>query len=428
MSTSRVLIVTQTSDDSTQIAHTITRMGFVADTQQTTRFEVSASKEEYDLVLLNGDQASQNVQHMLQQMRSSTVHQRIGVIAVTDQETDEHLARLWELGVHDFITRPINALVLEARVKSVLQQQASLKKIDAQNALLELKMEELQLQKEVLTEQKTSIAQANEEITDSISYARRIQDAMLPAEKEIKSSLPASFILFRPRNIVSGNFYWFAKKQLADYYHKLILAVGDCTGQGVPGAFMSMIGDSLLNHTVHDLDIHEPDQILGEMDRGVWAKLHQNDNNNRDGMDLSLCMVDIKAKLLKFAGARQNLVYFQNNELFFIQGDERKIGGMKRENTPDALFQLHSIDVSIPTEVYLFTDGYQNQLGNDPLHQVNTNRFHKLLREIHHHPAQEQLQLLEDRLASWDDSEKPSNTNATGLTDDVLIWYFKLDL
>ena len=406
----------------------ISKMGLEAEIKQTPVFEMVASEEVYDLILLNADIAHQNGSHLLQDIKNEPAYKRVGVIVLTEDQTDEYLAGLLEMGAHDFVAKPVNALELEARVKSVLEQQASLKKIDEQNALLEIKMEELQLQKEVLTEQKTSIAQANEEITDSINYAKRIQESMLPAEKEINDALVESFILFRPCNIISGDFYWFAKKQLSDYYHKLILAVVDCTGHGVPGAFMSMIGDSLLNHAVHDLEIHEPDQILAEMDEGVWAKLNQARNTNRDGMDISLCMVDVKEKVLKFAGARQHLVYFQNNELLFVKGDSNKIGGEKRQNNQEELFQVHTIDVSEPTWVYLFTDGFQNQLGGDKHRKLKGNRFRQLLQEIHQYPAQKQLEVLEEQLEKWIANAEPKEGYATNLIDDVLVWGFKLDL
>ncbi|HAS44355.1 MAG TPA: hypothetical protein DCS93_28010 [Microscillaceae bacterium] len=424
---SKVLIINQEASNSTQIEEVIIQMGLSAEVRQEVDFGNNHSENAYDLILLNADNTHQTEKQLLQQIKNMVAYKRVGVIVVTDDQTDDYLAHLWEMGAHDFIAKPINALELEARVNSVLQQQASLKKIDTQNALLELKMEELQLQKEVLTEQKTSIAQANEEITDSINYAKRIQESMLPAEKDIKAALPESFMLFRPCNIVSGDFYWFAKKQLSDYYHKLILAVVDCTGHGVPGAFMSMIGDSLLNYAVHDLDIHEPDQILAEMDQGVWDKLNQSQNTKRDGMDVSLCMVDVKEKVLKFAGARQHLVYFQNNELFFVKGDKSKIGGVRQENPQESLFRVHTIDISTPTWVYLFTDGYQNQLGGSKHRKLKGNRFRQLLQEVHHYPTQKQLEVLESELESWIANETPKEGRATNLVDDVLVWGFKLD-
>jgi len=174
---SKVLIINQEADDSKEIEEVIVQMGLVADTQQATGFGTNHSENPYDLILLHANTAHQTEKQLLKQIKNTVAYKRVGVIIITEGQTDDYLAHLWEMGAHDFISKPINALELEARVKSVLQQQTSLKKIDTQNALLELKMEELQLQKEVLTEQKTSIAQANEEITDSINYAKRIQDS-----------------------------------------------------------------------------------------------------------------------------------------------------------------------------------------------------------------------------------------------------------
>ena len=251
---------------------------------------------------------------------------------------------------------------------------------------------------------------------------------MLPSIDNIETSLPESFVLFRPCDIISGDFYWFAKKQLSDYYHKLILAVVDCTGHGVPGAFMSMIGDSLLNHAVHDLKLYEPDQILREVDEGVWAKLNQEHNDNRDSMDLSLCMIDKKEKKLKFAGASHHLVYIQNNELFFIKGDSMSIGGEQRDSQRKTTFKVHVIDVSIPTWIYMYSDGYQNQFGGENHKKMMATRFRQLLFDIHTHPANKQQEILETNLDTWVAKPEIVTYQTSPLIDDVLVWGFKIDI
>lgn len=423
---SKILVLDQEEQSSELLEGIISQMGLDIDTtpDPTTVFE--QAEQFYDLILLDADIPCIEECGLFRKIKNAS--KRIGVIVMASDQSDDHLARLLEMGAHDFISKPIQALEVETRVKSILHQQAYLKEIDEQNKLLELKMEELHLQKEILTEQKSDIAQANNDITESITYAKRIQEALLPSGKNIATSLPESFILFRAREIVSGDFYWFAKKQLSDYYHKLILAVVDCTGHGVPGAFTGMIGDAMLNQAVHDLELHEPDQILTVMDQGVRVKLSQEKGTSREGMGVSLCMLDRKQKILKFAGARQHLVYFQNNELFFIKGGNAPIGGAQRKGDDDLCFQVHTIDVSVPTWVYLYTDGYQSQFGGKKHRKLRGNRFRQLLHEIHLYPAERQKQVLEDKLHAWVLSNQAKGGVAAQLIDDVLVWGFKIEV
>lgn len=427
---SKVLILGNSTAENLATGQIIRQMGLSFELMPDLSQLLEGDQNDFALLLIDTQMPHDESSDILLQIKNTPAYKRMGIIVMIGEENgaDHSLARFLEMGAHDFIPKPVHPLELKTRVMSILTQQEHLKEIDYQNALLELRMEELQLQEEVLTEQKTSIAQANNDITESITYAKRIQEAMLPSTESIKASLPESFILFQASRIVSGDFYWFARKQLSDYYHKLIVAAVDCTGHGVPGAFMSMIGDSLLNYAVHDLELHEPDQILVEMNDGVWAKLHQDENDNRDSMDLSLCMIDKKEKVLKFAGARHHLVYIQNNELFFIKGDTQSIGGHQSQSPDQVSFTKHTIDVSIPTWVYLYSDGYQNQFGGENDKKLTGKRFRQLLFDLHTLPAQEQHRILEAKLHEWIGKPENSTTDDLELVDDVLVWGFKLTL
>lgn len=425
---SKVLILNNETPESIHIGQVISQMGLPFEIKSDVSCLLEADQNELALILMDATLPQGDEMETLLKIKNNPTYKRVGIIVIIGEQSDDYLARFLEMGAHDFVTKPVHPLELQTRAMSILKQQEHLKEVDYQNALLELRMEELQLQEEVLTEQKTTIAQANEDITESITYAKRIQEAMLPSMDSIKASLPESFVLFRACDIVSGDFYWFARKQLSDYYHKLILATVDCTGHGVPGAFMSMIGDSLLNHAVHNLELHEPDQILTEMDTGVWAKLNQGQNNNRDGMDLSLCMIDKREKVLKFAGARHHLVYIQNNELFFIKGDSMSIGGEQRKSQNRTLFTKHTIDVSVPTWVYMYSDGFQNQFGGKNDKKLMGSRFRQLLFELHSLPAHKQHHILKAKLHEWVGKSEAAPHQELELVDDVLVWGFQLSL
>ncbi|MCS6967468.1 MAG: GAF domain-containing protein [Cytophagales bacterium] len=245
-----------------------------------------------------------------------------------------------------------------------------------------------------IARQRESIQKSNEKITASLNYASRIQNAMLPDPAQIAHCLPDSFVFFRPRDIVSGDFYWMQEKN-----GKVLLAAVDCTGHGVPGAFMSMIGIDLLNEIVNQRGITQPDQILNLMHRRIRQALKQDVTQNRDGMDIALCMIDERAKSLAFAGARTSIVYLQNGELFEIKGNNVPIGGLQHEK--DRIFTCYWISLEMPTTFYLFTDGYKDQFGGENNTKLTARLFKQLLYDIHQYPAPTQKQLLADYLEKW---------------------------
>ncbi|OJJ14273.1 hypothetical protein BKI52_43090 [marine bacterium AO1-C] len=272
-------------------------------------------------------------------------------------------------------------------------------KLSKQNVALETQQQQILQQKEKLEEKNTHI-------TASISYAQRIQQAILPPIKDIQAALPDSFILFRPRDIVSGDFYWF--KEIDD---KIFISAVDCTGHGVPGAFMSMIGNELLHKIVTDFGITEVDQILGKLNESVRKALQQDETNNRDGMDMTMVGIHKQTSAIEFAGAKNPIYYVQNGEMHQIKGDKTPIGGMKikRQDT----YTKHLIDVSQPTTFYLFSDGFQDQFGGPNNKRFMTKQFRELLLSIHSQPMDTQKQLLEQALEDWMQEEEQ--------LDDILV-------
>lgn len=272
--------------------------------------------------------------------------------------------------------------------------------------------EEMSLTMETLQEKNIIIEQKNKAIGDSINYARRIQSAMLPQDEDLKASVSDSFILFRPRDIVSGDFYWFAQKG-----NTTIIAAIDCTGHGVPGAFMSLIANELLNHIVHDNHITIPNEILQELHKGIRKALKQKETRNRDGMDMALVSIRQKEKKLLFAGARNPLVYFQNNELHIIKGDKVSIGGEQKEK--ERLFTNHEVTLDSPLTFYIFSDGYQDQFGGFEGRKLSPRRLRETFHKIYQNPFQEQKEELNLLFDNWRGEEEQ--------IDDVLIIGVKVD-
>ncbi len=202
------------------------------------------------------------------------------------------------------------------------------------------------------TKDNKKINQQNKNIKGSINYAKRIQEAMLPKAEQYPPGFQNSFILFMPRDTVSGDFYWLSEvKRGPQQEADVAFAVVDCTGHGVPGAFMSMIGINVLNGLV-SRGITQTDRLLESLDQEIRIALQQEVSGNNDGMDVGLCIYRQKEKMLEFSGAKNPLLYIQNKELFKIKGDTHSIGGRRKSNQPFS-FKKHEIKIDAPTVLIL---------------------------------------------------------------------------
>ena len=243
---------------------------------------------------------------------------------------------------------------------------------------------------------------------------------MLPQMHMIKESLDA-FILYRPRDIVSGDFYWFANVEqvaLNQTRRRSIIIAADCTGHGVPGAFVSMVGNELLNEIIKRHEVHEPYQILEWLNEGIKRVFQFKETQSRDGMDITICAIDKENKVMEFAGAHNPIVYVQNNEMNVIKGDKISIGEkwpkkMKRHTN-------HTIPIDVPTTFYLFSDGFQDQFGGEKGKKFMRAKFYHLLHEASSLPVDKQQQLIEKRLDDW--------MGEYAQIDDILVLGVKLEL
>ena len=247
---------------------------------------------------------------------------------------------------------------------------------------------------QVLRERKKEIEQKNMHITKSIVYASKIQKALLPDEVCFKENFNDYFIIFKPRDIVSGDFYYMQK--VNDY---LLFAAVDCTGHGVPGAFMSMLGTSFLNNIVRKQEVTSSAQVLDIMRNDVKKSLHQTGKKGeqKDGMDMVLCAYNTKTRELQFAGAHNSLILIRNNELIEYKGDRMPIGIHRKEKD----FTNNIIKIEKGDKVYIYSDGFQDQIGGAENKKYKAKHFKQLLLETSKYDVQTQKQKIEQEYEQW---------------------------
>lgn len=245
-----------------------------------------------------------------------------------------------------------------------------------------------------LVEQKEIIEEKNKHITDSIIYAKRIQDATLPSIGKVRNFLDDSFVLFKPKDIVSGDFYW-----IEEAGDTILFSVVDCTGHGVPGAFLSLIGHNSLNQIVNELGIYEPADILYELDKIVYRTLQNNleKTNIKDGMDMSIVAYNKNTKEITFSGAFNPLYLVIDGELTEIKGDKIAIGSGQTEKA----YRNHKIQLKEGDCIYLFSDGYADQFGGPKGKKFKYSKFKELLIEYHDQPMMRQHDILDMTIEDW---------------------------
>ena len=301
---------------------------------------------------------------------------------------------------------------LEQKVKertSEIEQQKE--EITAQKDEVEAQRDEIEAQRNFALEQKDQIENQNKSITDSIVYAKRIQSAILPPEAHIHELLHENFIFYKPRDIVSGDFYWI--KQVNQY---IVLVAADCTGHGVPGAFMSMLGISYLNEIVQRREITQANQVLNELRKQIKHSLRQHGqrDESKDGMDMAICVINTKDNMMQYAGAFNPLYLIRDvngePELKEIKADRMPVGFYHGKDKP---FTNHEIQLEMSDTFYIFSDGFIDQTGGEDNKKYMSKNFKNLLLEIHEQPMYEQKEILDKKIKDWMDSNPQM--------DDILV-------
>lgn len=266
---------------------------------------------------------------------------------------------------------------------------------DRKKAELELKEKNLLLEKK------------NSEISDSIQYAKRIQDAILPDTEAIRKAFADCSVFYAPKDVVSGDFYWYYRRD-----NLVFLAAIDCTGHGVPGAMMSVLGNSLLREIVIKRGATNPDEILNQLDDELYISLHSSGNGQeyREGMDLALVVFDITSRLVKYAGAMRPLVRIKDGKVTEVKADRFPIGSFTDQQK---VFHVNEFTLEEGESLYIFSDGFADQFGGERSKKLNKKRFYELLLTASEMTGEEQEAYFEYALRNWKQDEEQ--------TDDVLV-------
>ncbi len=311
----------------------------------------------------------------------------------------------------------LHNLLLQEQKEEIEQQRNNLllmnEHVNQQKEEILAQRDAIEQKNETLENTLQNLAKKNNNITASITYAKRIQEAMLPSMQVFRRLLPESFVFYLPRDIVSGDFYWIVQKD-----GWTVVAAVDCTGHGVPGAFMSIAGEAMLRQIVEVQNVIRPDLILNELHVKVRKALRQGESQNRDGMDVAICAYHPQKNILQFAGAQNQLIYVKEGKLQRIRGDRQPIGGLQRE--AERVFNYHELEITTPTMCYLFSDGYQDQFGGAAGRKFMHHRFKDLLHRIHTLPFEEQAKKLGETLQLW------MYEGGETQLDDILVIGFRL--
>jgi len=270
------------------------------------------------------------------------------------------------------------------------------KKVKERTAQVVAQKEEIEAQRDEIEKHRDQLAEQQKHIMDSITYAKRLQYAILPTDENIKELFSEFFIVFHPKDIVSGDIYWFNQLNGKRYFSAV-----DCTGHGVPGALVSMVGHNWLDYALKDLKLERPVDILGALNTGVTSTFKEKDEDGavKDGMDIALCCVDYDNMKLQFAGAYNPAIIVRNGELIQLKGDKCPIGAFSRRAV--AGYTHQEIDIQKGDMVYVFSDGYADQFGGDDGRKFLMANFKKLLLEVHALPVEQQKDTLEQTFFDW---------------------------
>lgn len=333
---------------------------------------LATSEPKPDLILLDIIMPGIDGFDTCQQLKDHEVSRNIPVIFITGQNESNHILKGFEVGAVDYITKPFNVPELKARVKT----QLAIKMARDQNQRL--------MQK---------VVSINKQLTDSILYAQRIQNASLPKPLYLDQVMPEYFVLMKPRDIVSGDFYW-----VGEVDSKLIVVAADSTGHGVPGAIMSMFGLAYLNQIVGYQRITTPSKILDMLRDVVIESFQQSETSEvKDGMDISVLTIDRQKLQIEFAGAFNPLYIVRNKELTIVSADHMPVS----IGEVDRPYHNHIIPYQKGDALYLFTDGYASQFGGPDDKKIKSIGLRQLIVDNHLMPMKEQQDVFDQYFEDW---------------------------
>ena len=385
--------------------------------------QLQAEKRNQKLKDLERQKQVQDLQLRQQNLEKQQQERAIALLEADKKLKDQKLREEATLRKYGYGIIGLFLLILITIIYSFVQKQEDNKKLHKQQEEIQEKneqllvgekelranMNQLQLTQEVLAEQKQQLEMEHRKTQESIHYAQRIQFSILPTDEQRSLIVPKSFVIYRPKDIVSGDFYWISQIE-----QKKIMSVIDCTGHGVPGSLVSLIGNNLLNEAINEHQLINPAEILEYLDVKVRAKLKQDEGTNRDGMDLGLCILEEEANntvRLTYGGAKNTLFVVTKGELTTLKGDRKSIGGRKKEFT----FNQQEISLQQGDTMYLTTDGFIDQ-ANHKRERFGSRRLRELISEVHHLPMREQGALFEQALDQHQgNTEQRDDINLIGI-------------
>ena len=281
---------------------------------------------------------------------------------------------------------------------------------------IETQRDELDKKNQVIEKQKNEVEEKNKDVISSIKYAQKIQHSILPDAEYVHDCLPESFVYYEPKDIVSGDFYWV--EHISNGKDKgTLCAVADCTGHGVPGAFMSLLGYNGLNHALNDDNTNDLKKIMTQLNETVYKSLHRKNgfSDINDSLDIALCYIDFYEREIEFLGAYRPMYLIRNRDLTEYSGSKLSIGNM-----PDISrkLELKKIPYQKGDTIYMFTDGYTDQIGGPDNKKLKFKKFRNLLTSISNEPMDIQKGMLRDYFLEWRGSEEQ--------IDDILVMGIRL--
>jgi serine phosphatase RsbU (regulator of sigma subunit) len=319
------------------------------------------------------------------------------------EAAEKNMINIWLISVLIFVFILTLVLYRQYRVQNKVNQALN----EQKNAINQQKIE-IELQKENIEKANTILAEKNNQIVDSLEYAKRIQLSLLPDGNLLKKKFSGSFIWYLPKDIVGGDFYWYSENK-----DSICIVVMDCSGHGVPGAFMTVLANTLLNRRAYEMKrVDTPNNILTYLDKNVKKELNQQgiQLSAFEGIDLAVCIIDTKTHRLKFSGAKIPLYYYSNRKLNHINGNRQSIGG---GNNTSKKFDVSTINLKQGDIIYLATDGFQDQFGGEKGKKFMKIHFKNLIKSIAELPMEEQNEKLVSVFHNWKDFNIQ--------TDDILV-------
>jgi serine phosphatase RsbU (regulator of sigma subunit) len=333
----------------------------------------------------------------------------IPVIAISNKSNIEEI---YNKGAVFFLQKPFSDLHLISSIKTAIKFITTYKLLELKQKEIETKNKQIEWQHENVLKQRDIITQKNNEIMADMRYASRIQQAIFPNLDGFAELINNYFLLHLPKSFISGDFYWVTR-----HNEKLIMAIGDCTGHGISGTLMHMLGTVFLNNIITEARFNSASDILEQLREKIMTLLNQKGEmgETQDGMDIALCILDFSTMTMEFAGANNPLYFVKNKELIEYKGDRMPVGIHINFNKP---FTNHKVELKSNDIIYLFSDGYADQFGGESGKKFRYKRFQELLVEINEQPMYKQKDTLENVFINW--------RGSLDQIDDVLVFGFKI--